>query len=127
MYQVDKTSIEENKKKIDLHKRAFEYENKISFEIENRNDMTRINNNEVKNISECNLLHDMINSPKRAKKNSHYSPILHVCMNTIKGKVKFINFLTLLDSGCSSTIVMVRLVTKHFPEKDSPITVEHTS
>ena len=73
--------------------------------------MTRINNNEVKNISEYNLLHDIINHTKHAKiLNIHYSPILHVCMNTRKGKAKFKNFRILLDSGCNSTIAMVRLV-----------------
>ena len=29
--------------------------------------MTRIHNNEVKNIAECNLLHDIINPPKPDK------------------------------------------------------------
>ena len=49
-------------------------------------DMTRIQNNGVKNITECNLLHDISNPPKRAKNlNIHYSPILHLCMNTIGG------------------------------------------
>ena len=72
------------------YKHAFEYEKKNSFGIENRNDMTRIHNNEVKNIAEYNLLHDIINTPKRTKYlNIHYSPILHVCMNTRKGKAKF--------------------------------------
>ena len=34
--------------------------------------MTRIHNNELNNIAECNLLHDMINPQKRAKIfNSH--------------------------------------------------------
>ena len=48
--------------------------------------MTRIYDNEVNNISECNLLHDIINPPKLTKNlNSHYSPIIHGCMNTIKG------------------------------------------
>ena len=55
--------------------------------------MTRIHHNEVKNISECNLLHNIINPPKRAKKlNIHYYPILHGCMNTRKGKEKFKKF-----------------------------------
>ena len=73
--------------------------------------MTRIHTNEVNNISECYLLHDIINPPERSKTlNSHYSPILHGWMNTIKGKAKFKNFCILLDSGCSSTIVMGRLV-----------------
>ena len=45
--------------------------------------MNRIHDNKVNNIAECNLLHDMINPSKHTKNiNSHYSPILHVCMNT---------------------------------------------
>ena len=55
--------------------------------------MTRIKNNEVKNIAECNLLQDIINPPKRTKKlNSHYSPILHGFMNNRKGRAKFKTF-----------------------------------
>ena len=73
---------------------------------------------EVNKISECNLLHDIINPPKHAKKlNSHHSPILHGFMNTIKGKAKIKNFQILLNSGCSSTILMVRLVEKLHPGK----------
>ena len=82
--------------------------------------MTRIQNNQVKNISECNLLHDIINPPKHAKKlNSHYSPIIHVCMNTRRSKANFNNFHILLDSGCSSTIVMGNMVEKPSTEKDA--------
>ena len=52
--------------------------------------MTRIHGKEVNKIDECNLLHDIINPPKRAKNlNRHYSPILHSCMNTRKCKAKF--------------------------------------
>ena len=84
--------------------------------------MTRIKKNEVKNIAECNLLHDIINTPKRAKiLNIHYSPILYVCMNTRRGKVKFKIFHIPLGSGCSSTIVTGRLVDKLYPEKDAPM------
>ena len=73
--------------------------------------MTRINNNEVKNIDECNLPHDTIIPPKRTKLlDGHYYLILHGCMNTIKGKAKFYIFCVLLESGCSYTIVMGRLV-----------------
>ena len=80
-------------------------------------DMTRIQNNGVKNITECNLLHDISNPPKRAKNlNIHYFSILQVCMNTRGGKAKFKNFHILLDSGYSSTIVMGRLVKKISPE-----------
>ena len=46
--------------------------------------MIYIHDNEVNNIAECNLLHDITNHPKRAKNiNSHYSHILHACMNTL--------------------------------------------
>ena len=79
--------------------------------IENRNEMICIRDNEVKNIAECNLLNDIINTPKRAKNiNSHYYLILHVCTNTRKGRAKFKNFQTILDSGCSYTIAMRRMV-----------------
>ena len=73
--------------------------------------MIQIHEKEVNKISECNVLHDIINSPKRAKiLNNHYSPIIHECMNTIIGKAKFKNFQILLGSGCSSKILMGRLV-----------------
>ena len=79
--------------------------------------MTCTHNNEVNNIAEYNLLYDINNTPKRAKiLSSRYSHILHGCMNTRKGKVKFKNFRILLESGCSSKIVMGRLV-KNIPRK----------
>ena len=57
--------------------------------IENRDKLIHIHDNEVKNIDDWNLLHDIINPPKCAKNiNIHYSPILHGCMNTKKGKAK---------------------------------------
>ena len=72
-----------------------------------------MHNNEVKNIAEFNLLHDIINPPKRAKNlNNHYSHIIHGCMNTRKGKAKFKNFRIILYSGFSSTILMGSLVKK---------------
>ena len=79
--------------------------------------MTRINDDEVNKTSEWNLLHDIINPPKRTKKlNSHYFPILHVCINTRKGRSDFKYFRILSDIGCSSTIVIGRLVKKIHPE-----------
>ena len=60
-------SLEQTKEKPDWCKRAFEYEKKKTYGIENRNDMMRIHNNGVKNIAESNLLHDIINPHKRAK------------------------------------------------------------
>ena len=38
-------------------------------------------------------------------------------MNTIKGKEKFKRFQIILDSGCSSTIVMWRLLQRLGPKK----------
>ena len=91
--KFEKTSLEETKENLEWRKRAFEYKKRNAYGIENRNDMTndmtRISNKKLKNKAECNLLHDIINTPKRAKKiNSHYSPILHGCINTRKGKAK---------------------------------------
>ena len=55
--------------------------------------MNCIHDNEVNNIAECNLLHDIPNSSKFTKNiNSHYSPILHGCLNTHMGKSKIKNF-----------------------------------
>ena len=89
--------------------------------------MTCIKNNEVNNISGFNLLHDIINPPKRAKNlNIHYSLILHGFMNTRRGKVKFKNFGILLDSGCSSMVLMVRLL-KNRPIKRCYDAVGHTN
>ena len=53
--------------------------------------------------------------------NSHYSPIIHGWMNTRKVQAKSKNFQIILYSGCSSTIVMGRLVEKLHPDKDSVI------
>ena len=84
--------------------------------------MTPKHNNAVENIAEFNLLHDIINPPKRAKTfNSHYSPSLHGCMNTKKVKTNFKIFFILLDGSCSSTILMGRLIEKLCPEKDTPM------
>ena len=80
--------------------------------------MTCMHDNKVNKIAEFNLLHDISNPPKRTKiLNSHYSPIMHGYMNTRKGKAKFKNFQILLDSRCSSTIVVGRIVKKLNPGK----------
>ena len=42
-------------------------------------------------------------------------------MNTRKGKDRFKNFQILLDSGYSSTIVMVRIIKKIHPKEDAVI------
>ena len=82
--------------------------------------MTRIHDDEVNKTSELSLLHDIINPPKRTKNlKSRYSNILHGCMNTRKVRSKFKDFLILLNSGCSSMIVMGRMVKNIYPEKVS--------
>ena len=63
----DKITLEETKENIDWYKRAFESEEKNSYGIEYLNDMTRMHNNEVKNIAEYNLLHDIIIPPNALK------------------------------------------------------------
>ena len=58
-------------------------------------------------MDEFNLLNDIINPSKCTKNlNIPYSNILHGYINTQKGRAKFKNFRILLDSGCSSTVVM---------------------
>ena len=82
--------------------RELEYES--SYVIGNLNEIIYIQDNEVKNIAECNLLHDIIITPKSTKNiNSHYSPIINGCIKIKRGKAKFNNLHVLFDSGCSST------------------------
>ena len=86
-------SIEDIKEKPEVHKRAFECKHENTYEVEIYNSMTRIHDNKLNNIAEFNLLHDIINTTKRTKLlNSHYSPIIHGCMNNRKGKAKFKKF-----------------------------------
>ena len=76
--------------------------------------MTFIQENKVNKLSEWNLLHDILNPPKHNKiLNIHYSPILQGYINICKGEAKFKNFQILLDSVCSSTIIMVRPTKKN--------------
>ena len=63
-----------------------------------------------------------MNPPKRAKQlNGCYYPIIHGCINNILGRESFKNFRILLESGCSSTISMRRLVEKTRLEKRAVI------
>ena len=79
--------------------------------IKSLNDINCIHNNEVNNIAECNLPYFISSYYKRTKNiNRHYLPILHRCMNTCRRKYKCKSFCILLDSGCSSTIVMIILM-----------------
>ena len=63
LYEVEKISLEVKKVNINWLKREFEDKKKNSYGIENRNDMTSTQNNEVNNIYERNLLRDIINPP----------------------------------------------------------------
>ena len=70
--------------------------------------------------NEYNVLSKKFNPTKRAKhKNSHSSLVLHGCMDTCRGKEKFINFRILLDSGRTSTIAMNNLTPKLKRKKSS--------
>ena len=42
-------------------------------------------------------------------------------MNDVKGREKFKNLRIILDSGCSSTILMGRIVEELHPEKDAVV------
>ena len=79
--------------------------------------MTCIHDNKVNNISEWNVLHDILNPHKTNENwNIHYYHILHGCMNTRNVKSRFKNIIILLDSGCISTIVMGRIFRKLHPK-----------
>ena len=70
--------------------------------------MNSIRDNKVNNIAELDLLHYILNTSKRTKYiNAHYSPILRGCMNTRRGKSKFIYFLYI---GCSYTILIRSMI-----------------
>ena len=85
LYHLENINLDESKGKMELRKRVFEYEN--LYLIENRAKSIHINDKEVKNIDEFNLLHNIINNPKRYKYiNIHCSPILQECMNTRKAE-----------------------------------------
>ena len=56
-------SLDDTKESMEGRKRALEYE--ISYVIENCDKLIHIHDNEVNNIAEYNLLHDMINTLKR--------------------------------------------------------------
>ena len=52
--------------------------------------MNCIHESSVNKISEYSLLHEIINPSKQTKTiDSHYSTIIHGCMNTCKGIAKF--------------------------------------
>ena len=67
-----------------------------------------VHDNNVNNIAECNLLHDMLNPSKFSKTiNSHYSPKLHRYINTCRGEATFNICRILLDIVCGSMLVVI--------------------
>ena len=81
--------------------------------------MNCMHEKKVNKIGEYNLLYDILNPSKRTKIiNTHYYPILYGWMNTRRGRSKFKSFQILLDSRCSSTIVMKSLITKRNPKEE---------
>ena len=100
-----------HKRKIDWRKSEFKYTLKNTYGIENRNYMMPMHNDKVNKISEFNLLHDIINPPKHNRNlHRHYYPIGYGCIHTREGREKLKNSRVILDSECSCTIVMGRLV-----------------
>ena len=82
-YDMDTLSLYKNK----WRKRASERKIKYIYDIKILNSMKHINDNEVNNIAEWNLLHDILNPYKHTKNiNSHYNPIIHGSLNTYKGR-----------------------------------------
>ena len=66
---------------------------KYIHDMKSLNGVNCIYDNKVNNIDKYNLLHDILNPSKHTKNISiHYYPILHGCINTRKGKVKFKNY-----------------------------------
>ena len=63
LYDIDKISLDEK----EWRKCAFESELKNTYDIKIPNGMVCIHKNEVNKISECNLLHDILNPSKCTK------------------------------------------------------------
>ena len=106
-------SLDNTKEKLEWCNRAFECELENAYYIKIQNGMPCMNDNKVNNIYEWILLNDILNPLKHTKNlNIHYSSILHGCMNAGKGEANFRKFWILLDSACSSTIVMLGRIEK---------------
>ena len=86
----------------------------FGIELNNSYDIYNINDDGVNNISEYDLINNnILNCSKTVKStNFHYCAILHGCMNTCRGKLKYKNNWILLYSRCSYNIVMIMLTPK---------------
>ena len=89
LYDPDKLSLDEKK----WCKRVFESKLIYIYDMKILNSINCTHNSKVNNISEWNLLHDILNPYKHTENiNIHYSPILHGCKNIHKGRAEFKNF-----------------------------------
>ena len=105
MYELDKFSHDDSQKK--WQKSLFEIVIKNIYDMKSLNDMNYIYYNKVNIISECNLLHGILNHYKCTKNiNSHYFPIIHGCMNTHSVRAKYNNLQIILDSGCIYMVII---------------------
>ena len=79
--------------------------------------MTCIHGRKVNEIYEYNLLHYILNPPKRDKiLIINYSPITHGYMNTRMGRKKFKKSRILFYCVCSSKVVTERLIQQPNPK-----------
>ena len=86
------------------------------------NYINHINENKVNNIFECHLLYHILNYYKFTKnRNTHHYPILHVCINARSSRENIYILKILLYSGCSSTILIRRLIIKLRTKKGAMI------
>ena len=111
LYELYKLSLDDSNK--EWHNSEFEGKLETICDMKILNDMNHLHDNKVNNISEWNLLHDIINNSKQTKDiNRHHYPIINVCMNTRTGRAKFQNLQILLDSEFSSKIIIISIITK---------------
>ena len=111
LYQIGNMSLDYKKENIEWRKRDFECKIDNKNDIEIQNGMPCIYGNKVNKLDWWNLLHNILNPPKRTKYiKSHYSIILQGCMNISNGRAKLKNFWNILYSERGSTIIMGRLI-----------------
>ena len=79
----------------------FEYKLKNTYDIESQDDMTCINDNEVSDIDECNILHDILNPPNCSKSKISITVLFYIDVWIQKEIDLSVNVLILWDSGFS--------------------------
>ena len=67
LYDIDNMSLKDKKGKLGWRKRALEWKIENKYDIEIQNGMTCVHDNEVNNIAECNLLHNILSPSKRTE------------------------------------------------------------